>query len=457
MCENYGCSINENTKTFEVIIYSISEEKGANYLLDIEIWNSKTNNVEKLTLKVKKSLIKNDDFVSSNFPSAFDLEIVGENIMIPIPFFSHHTNKLLLIKQLVNSVNFISVEDWYLGEDDKFNLGELSSQIKESLEIVDDLPVSKNTPNAIFVFQDTISIGRLGQDRYSQISLSDIIGAAQNSSAEQLKDNCKILKKYYPNQLCNYYSKGLRTLIIKDILAYDIPHYNIEKILESSIVGDAEYVEKIRSDQNSWAEYYDSKNILFEREISLYSNSFLEYLYYSDISCSDSKYKEICDEIFSLYEYSKFLTTLSEGNLCSNISYLPLLVSVSDDQGLKEELEYILDNYPFESECMTYAGSQGFCSIDLDERFSCIELLYNSLKYYKNDNVVQDLLQKIVEDTLRGYLDDNKGRVGLWGKEDINLLISGNSGTDLYPIKYYDLEGNYLLYNILREYISESD
>jgi hypothetical protein len=137
------------------------------------------------------------------------------------------------------------------------------------------------------------------------------------------------------------------------------------------------------------------------------------------------------------------------------MSYLPLLSVVTKDESIERELNYILDNYPFESECLYSAGRNGFCSIDLEERFSCMEFLYNTLEYYKDDLEINNILKNVVSDTIDIYLDNYKGRIGIWGNEDINLLTTGTTAEELYPIRYYNIENNYLFYKILEKVYNE--
>jgi hypothetical protein len=78
-----------------------------------------------------------------------------------------------------------------------------------------------------------------------------------------------------------------------------------------------------------------------------------------------------------------------------------------------------------------------------------MELLYDSLKYYKDDLDVEEKLKNLALDTISVYLEDYKNRVGIWGKEDINLLTIGRTAEDLYPIKYYSIKNNFVFYKIL--------
>jgi hypothetical protein len=307
----------------------------------------------------------------------------------------------------------------------------------------------------IFVFNDTVSYGYLDQTSYGQILLYEILGIASEKSSGELADNCGIFKKYYPNEQCDTTFKDLKTPLIDQILGNDISHYDISEVVKNSIVANTDIVYETRENKDLWYEYHSAKKLLLAREIDAYITSFLEFLYFSNLSCSDAEYIDTCDEIYKLYEYSKFLISTSKGNLCTHISYLPLLSVVSEDSNIADELEYVLQEYPFESECTYSDQYTGFCSLDLEERFSCMELMYDSVVLLGDNSSVEDQLRNVVDFSLKVDLDDYKGRVGLWGNEDINLLTFGTLSENYYPIRFYDMKGNYVFNKILKNFYHE--
>lgn len=451
ICEDFGCSFSEegSSKTSDITLLGISEKNKRKYLLDIETWNPNTNDIENFSLEIKKSLVDDSISSTSEYPQSLELEIFSRGFFIPLPYLSNYLDRLVFSKEIITDVNFVNTQSEYLNEENKLDVNALAQAIKESLKIVDDLGEFHYLPTVLFVFKDTISKGNLENNDYSQVLLFEIIDTAKDKKASELESNCEILKKYYPNEECVNYSTTLRTSVIEEILSYDIYHYDIAEVVKASTINDPNYVLSVREEMDSWKDYYSNKTLTIDREINLYIRSFLEYLYYSGLSCESSKYEETCEEIYKLYEYSKLSVSRTEGSLCSHISYLPLLAVVSGETSIANELEYVLEYFPFESECMSSKGRNGFCSLDLEERFSCMELLYDSLKYYKDDLDVEEKLKNLALDTISVYLEDYKNRVGIWGKEDINLLTIGRTAEDLYPIKYYSIKNNFVFYKIL--------
>jgi hypothetical protein len=454
-CEKFGCLESERSKTSDITLLNVNEDKNS-YSINFDIWDSKTNDINNLSLVIKDSVL-NSNFQLSELDISrnFKIQIFYKEIFIPIPHWSKYFQKINFSKKVVTNVEIFDVKTEYSDENNNLDIYKLKESLKESLGLTNDLDKSDYIPTVLFVFDEEVSEGYLKQDDYSQILLSEIIDTAKERKSNDLKNNCQILKKYFPNKECVDYESELKTPLIDKILAFDILHYDISEVLKASVTADSEKVLSTRGNSELWKNYYSNKNVGISDEIRLYMNSFLEYLNYSERSCEDNEYEKTCNDIYRLYEYSKFLTFLSDGNLCSHMSYLPLLSVVTKDESIERELNYILDNYPFESECLYSAGRNGFCSIDLEERFSCMEFLYNTLEYYKDDLEINNILKNVVSDTIDIYLDNYKGRIGIWGNEDINLLTTGTTAEELYPIRYYNIENNYLFYKILEKVYNE--
>jgi hypothetical protein len=454
ICSDYGCNINdqESSKNLNVNILS-AEEKNNSILLKLQIWNGNNNEIETLYLNIDSKYLTNNFLEGFELPKKAILKMHKKDLVVPVLYLSDYSDKILLTKESLTSIEFVYPEEEYKADNYTFDSVQLSSDIKDSLKITGDLSRLDYLPSVLFLYDDTLSEGHSDPNEYGQILLREIMGISQQD--DNVQNNCKILKSYDPDLKCSNYYVNLRSPVIEQVLSYDISKYDIKDIVESSIINDTDYISGVRANSETWEKYYQSKNIVINREISSYINSFIEYLYYSGLSCEDERYEEDCRDVLNLYEYSKFLTLLSEGNLCSKISYLPLLSAVTNDQDLEKEVAYILDNYPFESECTISSGQKGFCSIDLEERFSCISFLKNSLDYYKDDKNTRETLYAIMEDTISSYLDKYQNRIGIWGYEDINLLTSGRADEDIYPVRFYDIKANYIFSEILKKYYEE--
>jgi hypothetical protein len=453
VCTDPNCvdNVGNSDITFEATIVDIYENDNQNFNFSIKIWDSNTNKYNNFILMIDKdSLVSKDILESEKIPQTFVIKVTYQNRFIPIPFL--YEQKIFLKKHKVVEVNFTS-----LSGDDASNLN--FSDIKEKLSsTLKDLAMEDSPAefSMIFSYKDgDLSRSEFKEsDSYDGIALLDKRNKISNLTEEEsLSDNCLVLKKYFPQSLCSNPLENNKNIIVDEILSYDIAEYEIENIIESSIVSDKDYVDEVRNNDEDWSKYYLDKNIVTTKEINSYMYSLLEFLYYSDYTCSEQE--KLCDELYKLYDYSKFLISSSYGNLCSHLSFLPIFAVVSDDEQIKSELEYILTNYPYQSECTLSDGGEGFCSIDLEERFSCIRLIDNTLEYYRKDPNLQQILKDLVIDTILIYSQNNQEVFGVWGEEDINLLSSGTLGNSLYPVKYYNLESNYLLYKILTENFDE--
>jgi hypothetical protein len=457
-CEEFGCIQTEEdeyiVKDIPITVLSV-EESWRFYTLNIEVWNSNTNDIKSFILSIRKDLIDESIFDDNIYPKNYDLKISVKENIIPLPYISDYLNKILFVKQHVARVLLTDQQSSYFDEGKRYNYKKISSDIEGSLTRLEGFSESGNLPSMVFVFDDTVSYGYSSLRNYEQILLYEVLGIASEKSPEALADNCNILKKYYSNEQCNATFKDLKTPWIDQILNYDILHYDIEEVVKNSIVANTDTVYETRTDKDLWYEYHSAKNLTLAKEIDVYIKSFLEFLYFSNLSCSDAEYVDTCDEIYKLYEYSKSLISTSKGNFCTYISYLPLLSIVSKDSDITDELEYILQEYPFESECTYSDQYSGFCSLDLEERFSCMELMYNSVVLLGNNSDIEDQLRSIVDFSLMRNLDNYKDRVGLWGSEDINLLNFGTLDENYYPIRFYDMKGNYSFNKILENFYNE--
>jgi hypothetical protein len=457
LCESFGCEyLQESSQSVsQIVVIDVQESFLNNVIIDFEIWNSENNKNEKLSLTIKKRFIPSwDELLVDSYPKNLTMTITVSNSSVPLPFWSKLERKLSITKEKIEEVVFYGIEDLYLNGQGNLNIESLKSNLTKSLSYKEDLEETQLIPSNLFLYKDTISLGFEETTHYSQIALAEMREELENKKIEELSIHCKILKKYYPKVECDNPMEDQKTPIITEILSYgDIANNDIEKVVASLIIGNNYYVQEVRNDDNAWIEYSQKKHLVFTRELNVYIRSLLEYLYYSDFSCTEVEGS--CTEILDLYKYAKFLATNSEGNLCSNLSFTPLLVAVMDNEIIETDLIHILENYPFKSECTASDGSHGFCSIDLEERVACMQLLSDSLEYYIEDEETEEILRYLTSDTMGIYLENNKERIGLWGKEDINILTFGENAGDLYPVKYYNYRNNYLLYKILNKYYSD--
>lgn len=458
-CESIGCLSVENgsSKISDVDILDIQETGNASITVNFKIWDTETNISQEASFEVKKSLVENLDNINDyTWPRNFIIEIFTEDTVIPLPYWSKSTEEILLSSKKITKIVFTDVQADYVNKNGDPNYDSIKEDIASSLGIKDDLDESQRLSTTLFYYQDTLSKGSFVASDYEHASLFEIRGIADEKSKEDLKYNCKLLNKYFPEEDCTDPRLALQSPYTIEILQTEgFSEYEWKDLLTNAVIDDKQYVSNTRGNDNSWKEYYSKKDVLRTRALSNYMNSLLEYLYYNDLSCDDQQQKEICDEIYKLYNYSQYLMYKGEGVLCSRISFLPLLATVTKDDSIEEDLSYILENYPFVSECTLSGGGEGFCSVDLEERMSCIELLNNSLSYYEDESNLKGVLGVLVNDTLSVYLEENEERFGVWGREDINLFSSGSSTEELYPIKYYHFRDNYMLYNILDKQFDE--
>lgn len=454
-CENSGCIYNEKENSKEAIIeiIDIKQLDDINVLITFNEWNEKTNDLVQIELKIKESLINN--LAKKDTLGSYHIKISAKNRLVPLPYWSSKSNKIDFSQVNVTRVNLVSNQNKYLEEENGIDYKLIKEKINNSLGIKEDLDESKSLSSQIFVFKDTIS--RVGPNSaYEESNLYEYRLLASKQTSEELKYSCKILKEYHPNVPCANPIEILDSYqLVKSALASEgFSDYNVETLLENSVINNVEYVTEIRSNSDKWVQYNSDKNILTTNQINNYVYAVLEYLYYSDPADVENS-ETLMNQITKLYEYSQYLIYISKGSLCSRISYLPLLVEVTEDTDIENDLEYLLENYPFESECTHKAGGKGVCSIDLKERMSCIKLLSNSLTYYDNSEETNLILKNLVDDTIFFYLTEYKDRTGLWGKDDINLLMGLDMAEEFYPIRFYDYEGNFLLYTILDRYYEQ--
>jgi hypothetical protein len=293
-------------------------------------------------------------------------------------------------------------------------------------------------------------------DYYEIVNLWEIGGIAEQKSKEELAYNCAVLKKYFPQEKCINPYPGLKEEIQWYLSVLDIPEGDDNQLpmQEDAVVGDPGYVLEARNDPDNWD--YLSKTRTYTSRIATHIRVMVEYLYNSGLSCSDSdpEIREMCKDINSLYRYLEVDTTGL--GFCSRRTFLPMFSIVSGDENAKRDLDYILENYPFEKECTIKGGAEGFCAVDLRERVACMEFLSESLEYYKESVEIEEILKQLTIETLDLYLEENSDKVGVWGRDEINA-ISGDPAAEgeIYPVQYYDYEDNYVIYNILDKYFNE--
>lgn len=287
---------------------------------------------------------------------------------------------------------------------------------------------------------------------YQTINIWEMAGIAQQKPREELLYNCAVLKKYFPEEKCTNPHPQLKQEVREILPTLNIPSEEDQggPMATDSIIGNAEYVSQVRNDVQHWTDLNLMRN--FDSYIANYIKILVEYMYYSDIDCEDEVGAEICQEIYPLYQYLKSRRGLG---FCARRVYLPLLSRVSRDEDISNDLDYILENYPFEKECTVKGGAEGFCSVDLKERVACIELLAESLDYHSGGSRIEATLKQLTMETLNLYLEENAGKVGVWGRDEINIISGDSIEEELYPVKYYDYESNYVIYNVLDKYFGE--
>jgi hypothetical protein len=208
----------------------------------------------------------------------------------------------------------------------------------------------------------------------------------------------------------------------------------------------------IRNNKEKW-----SKAISFRKakeHLSDINEELIDYLLSSNLSCMNGENKEICDEIFQYYNLSKALTLSGKNyGFCSQIYYLPELYSITSNKLIKNDIEYILQNYPFGSECSYSNGALGLCAFDLAEKSKCVTFLSGSLTYFSDDETTKIILADLLHDTL--ISERNLNKPGVWGKNDINILMEGTQGDELYPVQYFNTDINISLYNIIKQNYNE--
>lgn len=468
-CKGFGCYISDNniSKEADIDIIGIEQSSISKSIIFFDIWNSENNNNTRVQLEIKNSLLEDiNALMDCEWPKSFTISVIARNNGVPLPYWSNIKDRIFFSESVITDINFIDSQESYLNTEGNFDYEVIAEKISSSLQIDKNLDKEQTIYPTLFLYKDSLSESSKTTSKYEEISIIESRFISDSKSVEELKYNCRILKDYYSTASCENPIHPNRDLeevqkmasteednyYLELILASEgFSDYNLTDVLENSIIDDPEYVREVRN--NSWEQYYNDKNVTGNEELISYIYSLLDYMYYSDYSCNDQE--DICDQLLSLYEYSKFLIYSSQGSVCSRMSYLPLLAKVTSNDLLKQDLSYILENYPFETECTTKGGNKGFCSFDLKERMACVELLSNTLKYFTEDEDIKEILRHLVKDTLAIYLEENKEITGIWGKEDINLLTGGVPDDQLYPIKYYKFIDNYLIYSILENYFDE--
>jgi len=454
-CENYGCYVTSDgkMKQADITLLNLDKKNNSKSIITFESWDSDTNHVTRIALKLKVSALQG--IVSINSKN-YRMSISAEERSLPFPYWSNKEKKISFSRIKIEDISFLNLQEEYLNSENNFDYKGIKESVLASLLKDDDLEEEDIFSSILFLFNDTLSKGMQASGDYEYAEILDARDVVSGEDVDVLESNCRVLKKYYPNNKCmnpeGYNINSNIEIILSTKLA---DQWDLSSVLDGMVISDSSYVKNIRNDDKLWQEYYLLKRSVLNNDLSKYIYSILDYLYYSGLSCNDLEDPSVCEILPKLYRYSQQLAVSSEGNLCSRISYLPLLVSVTGDAVYEEDLNYILENYPFIQECTTDGGQAGFCSIDFRERVACAQLLLNSLEYYKKDDETKGILKLLIDDTLAVYLGERKERVGLWGREDINLLMGQPPEEKLFPIEYFDYRDNYLFYNILGGYLNE--
>lgn len=471
-CSFVGCLSNDEvTKSvFTGVISEVQLNEGdGEVTVSMDVWNSLTNEIKPGYLfQIKVEAIENkEEFLSYSFPRNFKVEITLEKFIIP-KFRFTEKGGILFYTHEASNIKFVDLQADYLGKgfasNQEFDSESLKKAISRSLQqeerFFQDPEGGEwvSIVNKYILNKGEISLGQFQyaigeaedcsnfQDKYQKISLWELAGIAEKKPAEELKYNCRILKKYYPEEECmdpylemkTEIEELLRTLKIPDVGEQDAP------ISRGSIIGDSVLVSEARNDLQNWANLNLGR--IWDIRISTNINILVEYLYYSNLSCGDEVARGMCQDIDTLYRYLKEREGLG---FCGRRTFLPLLSVVSKDEKIKDDLKYILEQYPFQKECTLTGGGEGYCSVDLSERISCMGLLSDSMLYYEDNPGVEETIRVLLLDTLALYLEENDSKVGLWGRDEINIISGFQVEESLYPVRYYDIQENGILYKVL--------
>lgn len=459
LCESTDCILNKDsmTQVFEIDNVTGIESEGDMIFVRAQLWNPKDNQYHDIEFRFEKKLVDNiGEFYSSPVAYPFTLELVLEEKFLPKIIFLN--GKIFITNYKLYRVNLASNLSTGDGLDFEIFAQDIYASLREEVQ-EDDLGVE-------IYFEKGGVLSRIPMppdNRYLTVLLLEIRGAAEKMKAEQLQGNCQIFKKYFPSEECKFipygpYETEMRFRLEKVSPKTREERYTPEELLGYVVLGDREKALEIRNDLAVWGERnYEEK--IWKKRVKRYVDFVLDYIYYSELDCSDSSVAALCEEVYNLYNYSRdrgFDGGSGSLGFCSQISYLPRLSAISDEKWIAEEISYILDNYPFDTECTHSGGGEGLCAFDLDERVSCMEFLSDSLIYFEQKEETRERLEILVKDTIVSYWREFPLLEGLWGKEDSGILLFAEVGESLFPVRYFDYFNNYTFYKILEQNLVEN-
>jgi hypothetical protein len=475
ICNQFGCYWDENRRIY-TIDGRILEVNSENLLdgkspieVKLEILNRNSNEINHLTVELERDLLQEvSDFQGDSYPRNFRIEFSLQKKGWPEIKVSNPLELKVFFYE-IGRVSFLDLQGKYLPPDSNIEenmwVSDLSQALNSSLRQEEEEYENssrKSVVKKIFLFEGTVSEEKLSYtelileditgdyilDNWDRIFLWDSAGIAQTKSAIELQDNCRVLKKYFPSESCSNPHIKLEGWIKSLMLTLEISNLEgEEKLLGNGDVAvvTPESVLKFRNDPERWGSFNEAR--LSDSLIAKRLKIMAEYLYYSGLTCRDIS-PEMCEDMEFLYKY---LVYKEEGGLgfCSRRTFLPVLSMVFESANVRDSLKSVLGGYPFEGECTRSDSFGGFCSVSLEERISCMELLSESLFYYGKDSRTEKTLEEILLNTLSLYWEENVSAVGLWGSGDINALSRADSPDKMFVVKYYDFIDNAKLYSVL--------
>lgn len=234
-------------------------------------------------------------------------------------------------------------------------------------------------------------------------------------------------EKYYLPE--NYYKN-----VISEIALASKEYTSLDGYLNTNLL-DIDSSKELWSDMDKL--YEVTYLVGFSRRLSEYLWFVSSYHLENSLDCGQKENIQICKGLVDLYTYNKHILAreVFKGGygVCSATFALPELVTLTKDEGLKRDLDMIIENKEkLYSSCTFSGGGNGLCARDLKESVNCGLLLAKSGDTEMIKNFVLDRYAFFDEIDYDIFTENNDEAYTFTSKSPLYTEIDGEHGKSVY-------------------------